>query len=80
MKTNIEIALAVALIALSLIMTFVVLMQEGKSAGLGTIAGAADTFWQKNKARSAEGRLVLFTKIGVALMLIISVVLDLGIW
>lgn len=27
-------------------------MQEGKSAGLGAIAGAADTYWGKNKGRS----------------------------
>ena len=38
-------------------------MQEGKSAGLGAIAGAADTYWGKNKGRSMEGRLVTGTKI-----------------
>ncbi|SFG42686.1 preprotein translocase subunit SecG [Lachnospiraceae bacterium C7] len=77
---TLQIVLAVALIVLSAIMTVVILMQEGKSAGLGTIAGAADTFWQKNKGRSVEGRLVLATKIGVALILILSIVLNLGIW
>ena len=30
-------------------LTVVVLMQEGKSQGLGAIAGAADTYWGKNK-------------------------------
>ena len=33
-------------------LTVVVLMQEGKSQGLGAIAGAADTYWGKNKGRS----------------------------
>ena len=32
-------------------------MQEGKSQGLGAIAGAADTYWGKNKGRSMEGGL-----------------------
>ena len=38
-------------------LTVVVLMQEGKSQGLGAIAGAADTYWGKNKGRSMEGGL-----------------------
>ena len=35
-----------------------VLMQEGKSAGLGAISGSSDTYWGKNKGRSMEGILV----------------------
>ena len=41
--------LTIVLIVVSLILTVIVLMQEGKSQGLGTIAGAADTYWGKNK-------------------------------
>ena len=33
-------------------LTAIVLMQEGKSAGLGTISGMADTYWGQNKGRS----------------------------
>ena len=29
-------------------LTIVVLMQEGKSAGLGAISGIADTYWVEN--------------------------------
>ena len=71
--------LTVVFIILSII-TVVILMQEGKSAGLGAIAGAADTYWGKNKGRSMEGMLVKLTKIFVALFLIIALVLNLGIW
>ena len=39
-------------------LTIVVLMQEGKQQGLGAIAGAAETYWGKNKGRSMEGGLV----------------------
>lgn len=35
-------------------LTVIILMQEGKSQGLGTIAGMADTYWGKNKGRSME--------------------------
>ena len=66
---------------LNTILTIVfILMQEGKSAGLGAIAGAADTYWGKNKGRSMEGMLVKLTRIFVILFLVIAMVLNLGIW
>ena len=61
-------------------LTVVVLMQESKSQGLGAIAGAADTYWGKNKGRSMEGRLVTGTKILVVLFIVIAAVLNLGIF
>ena len=39
-------------------LTVIVLMQEGKQQGLGSIAGVADTYWGRNKGRSMEGGLV----------------------
>lgn len=72
--------LTVIFILISLILTVVILMQEGKSAGLGAIAGAADTYWGKNKGRSMEGMLVRLTKIGVALFIILAAVLNMGIF
>ena len=70
----------IVFIIISLVITVVILMQEGKQAGLGAIAGAADTYWGKNKGRSMEGMLVKITKICVALFLLLAVVLNLGIW
>jgi len=55
----------------------VVLMQEGKSAGLGAIAGASETYWGKNKGRSMEGALVKATRIMAVLFIVLSVVLNL---
>ncbi len=60
--------------------TVVVLMQEGKSNGLGAIAGGTDTYWSKNKGRSIEGKLVLFTKILVAVFFLLAVILNLNVW
>ena len=33
-------------------LTVIILMQEGKSQGLGSIAGMAETYWGRNKGRS----------------------------
>ena len=70
--------LMVVFILISIVLTVIVLMQEGKSAGLGAISGAADTYWGKNKGRSMEGRLVMFTRILVILFLVIAAVLNIG--
>ena len=59
-------------------LVIVVLMQEGKSAGLGTIAGAADTYWGKNKGRSMEGALVKSTKFLAIGFIVISIILNLN--
>ena len=72
--------LTIVFIIVSLVITVVILMQEGKQAGLGAIAGAADTYWGKNKGRSMEGMLVKITKICVFAFLLLAVVLNLGIW
>ncbi len=72
--------LTVLFIIISLVITVIILLQEGKSAGLGAIAGAADTYWGKNKGRSMEGMLVKLTKVCVVLFLVLAVVLNMGIW
>ena len=75
-----KIILTVVFIIISIALTVIILMQEGKSAGPGAIAGAADTYWGKNKGRSMEGRLVTGTKILVVLFIVIAAVLNLGIF
>ena len=58
----------------------VVLMQEGKAAGLGAISGAAETYWGKNKGRSMEGMLVKVTKILAVGFILLAVVLNLNVF
>ena len=70
--------LMVIFILVSIILTVIVLMQEGKSAGLGTISGAADSYWGKNKGRSREGVLVKVTRALVVMFLVIAAVLNIG--
>ena len=59
-------------------LTVIILMQEGKSQGLGTIAGMADTYWGKNKGRSMEGTLVKVTKVMAVLFFVLALVLNLN--
>jgi len=58
----------------------IILLQEGKSAGLGTISGAAETFWSQNKGRSIEGALVKSTKFLAILFLLLALVLNMPIF
>ena len=72
--------LMVVFILISIAITVVILMQEGKQAGLGAISGSSDTYWSKNKGRSLEGLLVKLTRVAVILCVLLAAVLDLGIW
>ena len=76
LKTVLLILFAIDCIAL----TVIVLMQEGKSAGLGTIAGMADSYWGQNKGRSMEGALVKSTKFLAILFLVLAAVLNLKVF
>ena len=57
-------------------LTVLVLMQEGKSQGLGSLAGAADSYWGKNKSRSMEGGIVRITSIMGVLFFVLALVLN----
>ena len=70
--------LTVVFILICLALTVIILLQEGKSAGLGTISGVADTYWGQNKGRSMEGALVKSTKFLAILFIVLAVVLNMG--
>lgn len=76
LKTIITIVFIVVCVAL----VIVVLMQEGKSAGLGSISGAAETYWGRNKGRSMEGLLVKITKTLAVLFMVLAAVLNLNVF
>ena len=67
--------LTIVFIIISVVLAAIVLMQEGKAAGLGAISGAAETYWGKNKGRSMEGTLVKLTKVlGIAFIFMVVLV------
>lgn len=68
-------------VAICVFLSVVILLQEGKSAGLsGSISGMADSYWGKNKSRSMEGKLEKMTKYGAFLWLILAFVLNLQVF
>lgn len=73
-----RIVLTIVFIVVSLALLIVVLMQEGKSAGLGAIQGAAETYWGKAKGRSMEGMLEKVTKILAVLFMVLAAVLNIS--
>lgn len=76
--------LTIVYILVCVALSVVVLMQEGKDAGLSALTGGStggsDTYWSKNKGRSAEGTLKKGTTALAILFIILSVVLDMKIW
>ena len=72
--------ITIVFIMVCVALVVVVLMQEGKSAGLGSISGAAETYWGKNKGRSMEGQLVKVTKVLAVLFMVLAAVLNLNVF
>lgn len=71
-----RIILTIVFIIICIALTVIVLLQEGKSAGLGSIAGAAESYWGKNKSRSVEGKLETATKAMVVAFFVIAILLS----
>ena len=74
MRTLLTIIFALVCIAL----TVIVLAQEGKDAGLGTIGGIGESYWGKNKARSMEGNLVKITRWLAIAFIVLAAVLNMS--
>jgi preprotein translocase subunit SecG len=76
--TVVRIILTIIFILICIALAVLVLLQEGKSAGLGSISGAAETYWGKNKGRSMEGTLVKITKYLAVGFLLLALILNLN--
>ena len=57
-----EYIIGAVLIVFSLVIIAIVLLQEGRQANLGAIAGAADSFMETGKARTLDAALAKWTK------------------
>ena len=73
-----RIILTIIFILICIALTALVLLQEGKSAGLGAISGAAETYWGKNKGRTMEGNLLKITKILAIVFIVMAVLLNIS--
>ena len=74
----VKMILTILFLIVCLILVITVLLQEGKSAGLGSLGGMNmyDTFWSKHKGHTLEGKLEKATKIFVGAFMILALVLN----
>lgn len=75
-----EIVLKILFVIDCIVLIVIVLLQEGKEAGLGSIAGASNSYWGQNKGRSMEGALVKITRIAAIFFVVLAIVLNLGVF
>lgn len=75
---TLRILLIVIFLIAALAVTIIVLLQEGKSAGLGSIGGTSgggDSYWDKNRKHSLEGKFERWTKITACVFVLTAFVL-----
>lgn len=70
--------LTIVFVLVCVVSVILVLLQEGKPAGLGAIAGAAESYWGKNKGRSMEGNLVKGTIALAVAFFVLAIILNLN--
>ena len=70
-----EIIIGALVLLLSIVVIFVILLQEGHRSGVnGAISGGADTFLSKNKARTFDAFLARWTKYVAIIFFILAIV------
>lgn len=74
----IQVILSIIYVILGVAISIVILMQEGKSNGLGSAIGgiSTDSYWSKNRGRSMEGALEHFTRYVAIVFMIITIILN----
>ena len=76
--STLKLILTIIQLISGLAVTAVVLMQSGKSAGLsGAIAGGAETFLSKGKAKSLDAKLAKATKWFALVFVLLTLALNL---
>ena len=61
MNSTLQMSLTVLDVLVCIALTLLVLAQNGKSEGLGAMAGSSDTFFGMNKGRSLDAKLQKLT-------------------
>ncbi len=72
---TIELIIKIILVIFSLFLIVVVLLQSGKSAGLGAIAGGAEGIMGKQKARGKDAIFARLTKISAIGFMVLAIVM-----
>ena len=75
-----RIFLTILFVIVCIVLSVVVLLQEGKS-GLGSLAGGnSETFWSKNQSRSTGGMLAKITKILAVVFFLLALLLNMNLF
>ena len=82
---GLRITLTIIFLIAGAIMCIVVMMQESKQRGLSaTLSGGAmaddDSYWAKNKGRSVEGKLVIWSRILLIIFLGLGLILNIKVF
>ncbi len=76
-----KLILTIFFIIVCVALTVIILLQEVKQQGLGSIGGQnIESYWSKNKGRSREGMLVKGTAALVVVFFILAAVLNLSVF
>ena len=74
--TALQYVLAILIILVSIVIVALVMLQESKQQGLsGAIAGAAESFFGKNKGKSTEAKMKRWTWVCLAVLAVLSILL-----
>ena len=70
-----ELVLGIILMVLAAVIVVLVLIQSGKEKSLsGTIAGAGESFFSKNKGKTKEKRLSIVTTVFAIIFVVLAVI------
>ena len=70
-----QLALTILTVIVAIALIAMVMLQSGKSSGLGAISGGAETFLSKNKAKSVDSKLAKMTKWVAILFMVLTLVM-----
>ena len=72
-----RLGLTIAFVVVCVLLSIVVLMQEGKENGLtGTLTGSVDTYWSKNKGQSKDAVIKKVTVVLAVLFFVLAILLS----
>ena len=75
-----KVFLTILFVLVCIVLSVVVLLQEGKS-GLGSLAGGnSESFWSKNQSRSTNGMLAKITKILAVVFFLLALLLNMNLF
>ena len=74
---SLKLAFSIVHLVICIAIVAVVILQTGKSAGLGgTLSGSSDTFLARNKSKSLDARLAKATKWIAVAFIVITLILN----